>query len=201
MASKKFNKRYFKTLNNFFSEAEKMKTLQKRIKKIRQENKISPNFAEKIMLTVTGVNGCVYCSYLHAKTALEKGVNDQEIQGILKGEFENTPEEKLIALLYAQHWTENAGSPIYESSNKMIDYYGLEKTEYIEFYMEMVNIGNLISNTVEAYKNNIIPDTGKLKFFLVYLFYAPIAFYINIAGKSMKNSIKNKINYLKNNKL
>jgi|GEM_PF-1327690 len=197
----KFNKRYFKTLNDFFSESKKMKILQKKIKNNRQENKIPENFSEKIMLAVTGVNACIYCSYLHTKTALEKGVNNKEIQKILKGDFKDIPEEELIALLYAQHWTENSGNPSDETRNKVIEYYGLEKTEYIEYYIHRVNIGNLISNTVEAYKKNIIPITGKFNFLLTYLLCAPIAFFINIFGKSMKNTIKNKINYLKNNEL
>lgn len=201
MALKKFNKRYFKSLNDFFNEGKKYSILQKKIKNIRPEDKIAPNFAEKIMLTVTGVNGCIYCSYLHAKTALEKGVKDEEIQNILKGEFENTPEEEVIALLYAQHWTENAGNPDTKTREKVIDYYGLEKTQYIEFYMQRVNIGNLISNTVETFKNNIIPNTGKFKFLLVYLLCTPIAFFINIGGKSVKDNIKDKIDYLKNNEL
>ena len=50
------------------------------------------------MLAVTGVNSCVYCSYRHTKTALERRVNNDEIRDILNGEFGNVPENEQIAL-------------------------------------------------------------------------------------------------------
>ena len=91
-------------------------------------------------------------------------------------EFGNFPEQESIALLYAQYWTENAGNPDTNARKRMIDFYGERKTEYIEFYMQMVNMGNIISNTVEAYKNNIIPETGKMNFFLYIYCVLPLHF-------------------------
>ena len=180
MKNKAFKKRYFHTLKDFFLQIKKSTYYRKKLKNIDEKNKISPNFAEKIMLAVTGVNECVYCSYRHAKSALDKGVKLKEIQEILKSEFGNISEKEKVALLYAQHWTEKAGNPDINARKRMIEYYGEHKTEYIEFYMYMVYMGNIISNTVEAYKNNVIPDSGKLKFFFVYLFCAPIAFFIKM---------------------
>lgn len=195
MKNKPFYKRYFHTPKDFFKEVRKSSYYRKKIKNIDKKNKIQPDFAEKIMLAVTGVNDCVYCSYRHTKTALEKGVKIKEIQDILKCEFGNFPEKESIALLYAQHWTENAGNPDTNARKRMIEFYGEKKTEYIEFYMQMVNMGNIIANTVEAYKNNIIPETGKMKFFFVYLLCAPIAFFIKSGTKPVRNIIKDKVEY------
>jgi len=44
--------------------------------------RVSREFSERIMLAVTEVNGCRYCSYFHAKVALKAGME--------KGEIENT---------------------------------------------------------------------------------------------------------------
>ena len=78
---------------------------------------------------------------------MEKGIKLKEIQDILKSEFRNFSEEEQIALLYAQHWTEKAGNPDLNARERMFEYYGKQKTEYIEFYMQMVYMGNIISNT------------------------------------------------------
>lgn len=35
------------------------------------------------MLAVTQVNGCRYCSYVHARMALQAGLSEQEIRTVL----------------------------------------------------------------------------------------------------------------------
>ncbi|MBN2535786.1 MAG: carboxymuconolactone decarboxylase family protein [Spirochaetales bacterium] len=180
-----FKKRYFKTPYEFFKIIKNNFIYAKKIKNIDKKI-ITPDFAERIMLAVTGVNDCVYCSYRHTKTALEKGVKLKEIQDLLKSEFGDSPEEQQVALLYAQHWTEYAGTPDKNMRKKMIEYYGIQKTKYIEFYMHIVYMGNIISNTVEAYKRKVVPDSGRINFFLVYLLCAPIAFFIKSGTKDVK---------------
>ncbi|MBN1409745.1 MAG: carboxymuconolactone decarboxylase family protein [Spirochaetales bacterium] len=173
-----YRKRYLKTPGEFFQLMKKSTGYSKKIKKIDEKNKIAPSFAEKIMLAVTGVNECLFCSYRHAKSALEKGVELKEIQDLLKSEFSGFSEEEQVALLYAQHWADNGGKADEDARKRMVDYYGEQKTGYIEFYMHMVYMGNLVSNTVEAFKNRVVPDTGKAKFFFTYLLCAPIAAFI-----------------------
>ncbi len=62
-------------------------------RRLGRQNRISRAFSEKIMLAVTGVNECAYCSYLHAQTALEGGVNTTEIQKLLAGELGDFAQE------------------------------------------------------------------------------------------------------------
>lgn len=192
-----FRKKYFQKLGDFFSLSKKISKIMKRAKNIEKKDKISQAFSEKIMLAVTGVNSCVYCSFRHTKTALEQGVNSDEIRDILNGEFGNVPENEQIALLYAQHWAESGGEPSTKSREKMIEYYGLAKTEHIELSAAMVYIGNLISNTVEAYKQKIRPDRGKVNFFFTYLLCSPIAFFIRTSGKKHSNFVENNVKFVK----
>ena len=185
MNKNEFRKRYFKTLKIFFKELKKAKYF---IKKFKSNNKdvMSPQFQEKIILAVCGVNSCVNCSYLHTKNALEQGVNDEEIRNLLKGELGDFPEQEAVALVYSQHWAESGGLPIVKAKEKMIEYYGKQKAEKIEALIQLVTVGNLISNTVEAYKFNPNLTDSRIIFLLTYIICLPIAKLIKISGKKGK---------------
>lgn len=190
MKNNNFKKRYFRTIKEYFAQIKKSTSYAKKAKNMDEKDKISPDFAEKIMLAVTGVNDCVYCSYRHAKTALERGVTLNEVQDILRKEFGNFSEKEKIALLYAQHWTEKACNPDMDARKRMIEYYGEKKTEYIEFYLHIVYMGNIIANTAEAYRKKAVPSAGKINFFFLYLLCAPVAFFIKRGTKSIRKIIK-----------
>lgn len=69
----------------------------------RRRGRISPAFAEKIMLSVTQVNDRRYCRYGHLHMALQAGVSEPEIQHLLIGDLGTFPKEESIALAFAQH--------------------------------------------------------------------------------------------------
>ena len=170
-----FKKYYLHNPKEFFSLFKKTFKMAKKAKKIDGSDKISQAFAEKIMLAVTGVNDCVYCSYRHSGAALEKGIDRDEIDLLLKGDFGKVAEEEKVALLYAQHWADSRGDPADKARLKMIDCYGEKKTEYIEVILNMINMGNLVSNTHEAFKNRVRPAHGRVSFYLTCLLCSPIA--------------------------
>lgn len=201
MNASRFHKRYFKKIGEFFRKAKEISKAGKKLKRITPEDNISSSFSEKIMLAVTGVNNCVYCSYLHTKTALEHGVTDKEIQAILQGEFGTLPPDEVPGLLYAQHWTETGGNPTPKARNEVVTFYGENKTASIEYYMQLVNIGNLVSNTVEGYKRKAVPERGKFSFLLTYLLCLPIASFIKRGGLKHRHLVKNDLAYLKDNDL
>lgn len=99
------------------------------------------------MLTVTEVNGCRYCQYAHAKMALSAGLSATEIDSLSSGAFHHCPSEEVPALLYAQHWAEENGSPNTAMREKMHSIYGEEKTRDMELVMRMIRMGNLMGNT------------------------------------------------------
>lgn len=118
------------------------------LRKIPQEKRISPAFSEKLMLSVTAVNECAYCSWLHSRTALEKGVEQSEIEQILAGETQSFTEDELPAVLYAQHFAETKGQVSADARETFFRLYGQEKAAHAEAFITMVCFGNLCSNTV-----------------------------------------------------
>ena len=106
-------------------------------------------FRERLMLAVTAVNDCRYCSYFHAQEALKANLSETEIQTLLAGTFDDAPEEEIPALLYAQHWAESDAHPDATARQTLIDTYGQEKAESIETVLRMIRIGNLAGNTAD----------------------------------------------------
>jgi AhpD family alkylhydroperoxidase len=116
---------------------------------------ISPPFRERLMLAVTSVNKCRYCSYAHTRRALMEGIPHDEIRELDGGTFRRSPADELPALLYAQHWSENSGVPEPEARAKLIETYGLEKTQAIELSLRLIQMGNLMGNTFDLFLNRI----------------------------------------------
>jgi len=147
------------------------------------KEKITPAFSEKIMLAVTGVNQCTYCSYLHTETALKKGVSQEEIEMLLEGTTENHDKEESIGLLFAQHWADTRGNTTEESREKLVNFYGKGRAFHIEFFIITVYTGNMSSNLTFGYKDKILTKWKMFQMFPSYIVALPIAFGINNTGK------------------
>jgi len=115
-----------------------------------RSRRISRAFAEKIMLAVTAVNGCRYCSYGHAKTALASGVSPEEVDLLLSGEIGHVSPDEAPALFFAQHYAESGDHPDSEMVQKLVKTYGQEKARDILAHIRMITFGNLSGNTFDA---------------------------------------------------
>ena len=118
-------------------------------------NLISEAFRERLMLTVTEVNGCRHCQYAHAKMALDAGLTQAEIKALSTGTFNHCPEEEVPALLYAQHWAEADGAPDEDTRQHILGIYGQEKVQAMELAMGMIRMGNLTGNTWDYILNRV----------------------------------------------
>ena len=116
----------------------------------RKGSLVSKEFSERIMLAVTEVNGCRYCSYFHTQVALKAGLDAQEINDTLAGDFGNTPAEELPALLFAQHYAEQAGQPDPETVEKLKTVYGEARARAIIANIRGIMIGNASGNAFDA---------------------------------------------------
>jgi AhpD family alkylhydroperoxidase len=112
--------------------------------------RISKAFGEKIMLAVTRVNGCRYCSYGHSRAALAMGVPDTELQRILAGDLDGFPEHEAVALTFAQHYAESCCKPDPAAWERVVEYYGPAAARDIQAYLRMITFGNLFGNTFDA---------------------------------------------------
>lgn len=147
--SKQFNKRHYNNLGQFWRDMRYPFQNRDKMKLAMGGDLVSPAFRERLMLAVTAVNGCRYCSYYHAKEALKTGLPEAEIRAMQDGIVDNAPTEELPALLYAQHWAENNARPDPDVRQKLIDAYGTTQTDAIDAVLRMIRMGNLLGNTTD----------------------------------------------------
>ncbi len=100
----KFKKRFYTSVREFTSDILYLACNIGGLKRGNLNGAISPAFRERLMLAVTAVYGCRYCSYFHAKRGLKSGVDSEEAVALLAGSLEMCPSKEAIALLYAQQW-------------------------------------------------------------------------------------------------
>ena len=105
---------------------------------------VDKQFSERIMLAVTQVNGCRYCSYGHSRAALAAGLSQSEINELLAGDFASAPQEQLTALAFAEHYAENGGNPDRETVQRLEATYGAEGKHHIIAYIRMIMMGILM---------------------------------------------------------
>lgn len=142
-----FKKRTFSSFSQFLKETAAFLKSWRQIRKAMRSEVISPAFRERLMLAVTVVNECRYCSYAHSKEALKHGISQPELEQILSGEFKECPQREIPAILYAQHWAESDGQPKTEALDKLKEYYSAQEIEHIHLYLRMIRLGNLTFNS------------------------------------------------------
>ena len=144
---------------------------------------IYPAFSERIALAVSGVTNCAYCSWLHTKTSLEKGMTEKEIKILLEGDIKDTPEQEAPALFYVQHRADLDGGFSPEARQHIVDLYGEAKAGHIDFMFQAVYFGNLCSNTVYSVRNNMVQGRKDFKFRIAYFLSLPVAYFIRKRSK------------------
>lgn len=135
---------------------------------------ISRSFVEKIMNVTSAVNGCVYCSWFHARQAAAAGIGDAEIRNLFNLQFESDASDfELPALMYAQHYAETDRHPEGEMTARLFDSYGEKTANHILLYIRIITFGNLSGNTWDAvfsrFKGRPAPSSNVV-FELVFFF-------------------------------
>ncbi|AUB54578.1 MULTISPECIES: carboxymuconolactone decarboxylase family protein [Methanobacterium] len=110
--------------------------------KAKKNKEMSSKFIERLMLTVTEVNGCAICSYAHSKRALESGMNSGEIQNMLSGIMDDVPSDELAAVMFAQHYADTRGNPTHESWQRIVEIYGMNRAMGILGSIRTIMMGN-----------------------------------------------------------
>lgn len=170
-----FNRNIY-TFKTFRQDLKFMFGHRKMIKKTMRD--LDHAFVEKIMTVVTAVNGCRYCAWFHARQAVSSGISPEEVQQMMKLQFQaDASEEELMALLYAQHFAETRRNPSPEMTEKLVAAYGAEKAEEIRIVIRMITFGNLSGNTFDAFLSRFkgIKAEGSNPFFefMFFIFGAP----------------------------
>ena len=110
---------------------------------------IPADFRERLLLAVTAVNQCRYCSWAHSRAALAAGVSHRETEQLLEGVVDLDRPEEVPALYYAQHWAETDGAADPEADAKLVAAYGEETSRHLRTLMRGIRFGNLFGNSVD----------------------------------------------------
>lgn len=144
-----FSKRRYRRPSDALRDMWRIGRERQHIRALMRGEAIDDAFRERLMLAVTEVNGCRYCSYAHARAALTAGLTRADLDAISRGEFHGAPPEQVAALLYAKHWAETDGEPDPEARRQVLETYGEARTRDIELVLRMIRIGNLLGNTAD----------------------------------------------------
>jgi len=121
----------------------------RQIRDVMRGETLTAAFRERLMLAVTTVNGCRYCSYEHTRQALAQGIPAAEIEVLCKGIVDYCPAQEHSALLYAQHWAEMDAAPDPAVRQWVVDVYGSALVAEIEIVLEVIRFGNLAGNSLD----------------------------------------------------
>jgi AhpD family alkylhydroperoxidase len=150
LSGQNFNKRTY-TVGGLINDASRIMLSFWTINESSDEDaSIDRAFSERIMLAVTQVNDCRYCDYGHSVAALRAGVTQTELDAIREGDLSDVPENEIPALLFAQHYASQRGSPDSEALEAIKAKYGEAKAGRILLTVRMITLGNLLGNTFDA---------------------------------------------------
>lgn len=164
----KYSKRVFspkRMWNDFIDIVSKPK----QVKDLLKGKNIHGRLTEKLMLTVTSVNECRYCTWLHSDTGLAAGISKEQIEALLNGEIEDKDE---IALKFALHYAETDQQPEQAEVDFLKKNYGEEKSRDIVTALKLIFFGNLTGNTFDAFFSRLKgkPAEGSNFFFEIFVF-------------------------------
>ncbi len=179
-----FNKRSY-TLRLFLKDIKQLVRNFTYMKSAFEYERISKQFAERIMLAVTAVNDCEYCIYGHSGSSLKSGVWEEEVVSIMNLEYNKSSFDEIVALNFAKHYTEANSKLTKKAYEELVNYYGFEKVNDILIFIQIVSLGNFLGNTVEAFearRNGFVIENGS-NFFETIAFLFASRYY-----KQMKNT-------------
>lgn len=117
--------------------------------------RISQAFAERIMLAITGVNRCRYCSFAHAQAAASAGITSEEVARLLGADLSQVDPSEAIALAFAIHYAENNETPAPGMVARLEEAYGIDTARDIQTLIKIITLGNLAGNTWDAFLSRL----------------------------------------------
>lgn len=114
--------------------------------------KTSAALREKVMLAVTSVNDCRYCSYVHTGLALAEGVDVEALDHLLDAAtFGEVDGREATAILYAKHFADSGRLPSPEAEAAFARAFSAEERTEIMAYIHGIWFANLAGNSGDAW--------------------------------------------------
>ena len=120
------------------------------VRVIRADVQCDQQFAERIRLAVTEVNGCELCAYGHARFALEAGMDADEVRDLLGGITRGLPDDQLPAIAFGQHYADTRGYPHASAWPSIVEQYGEEQALCILLATRTMMWGNAMGIPLSA---------------------------------------------------
>lgn len=138
--------------------ASKSFVILKRSKKYKLMNK---KLKERIMLSITEVNGCSLCSFVHTKIALSAGMSKEDIKEILDGNHLNIPVEDAVAVIFAQHFASSKEQPDTKAIERIVEDYGYKKAELILAACNVITMTNGMGISMDNFYQRLLFNRDK----------------------------------------
>ena len=135
------------------------------IRSWKKSKRINKAFRERIMLAISGVNGCAMCSFVHTKIALAEGISAEQIKQVLGGDFADIPEAEAVGVLYAQSYA--AGKEVIDTASyqRLVDEYGDAKAHCIQQVCQIITFTTVMGITLDGLKQRLTFKKSHNNFF------------------------------------
>lgn len=120
------------------------------VRRARAGTQCDQEFAQRIRLAVTEVNGCELCSYAHTKYALEAGMDRDEVRNLLGGITQGAPDAQLPAIAFGQHYADTRGHPDPSAWQAIVDQYGEQQALCVLVATRTMMWGNAVGIPLSA---------------------------------------------------
>ena len=149
-----YKKKIFNFKTSFQSFGDVLKALRK-ARPFLKKNIVSKAFSERVMIAITNVNGCVYCSWFHSKQAVKSGVSKKEITELFDFKFAELPDREIPAIIFAVQWAEANKRPEKAMLEEFESHYSKNEILALKFFMNAIYVGNLAGNTFDTFLSRL----------------------------------------------
>lgn len=183
-----FNREIF-TMRSFIQHVKLLQTQRKSMKKIFNEKIITKAFIERIMLTSSVVNGCVYCQWGHVGIAKGEGLTEKEISSLFNYDFSSVPAHEKPAVLFTYEYVRTKYHPKSEIIRYFKENYSKNEQKALIAIINMIIMGNRAGNTVSAFISRL-QGRKSLQSSLLFelIVFIPIGFLMHVMYKLSKFS-------------
>lgn len=109
---------------------------------------------ESLWLTVTEVNGCRWCAYVHEGMAGASGMSPEDIKLLLSSEdlerMSTLTEDQRATLAYARAWAEQDGEPPRGMRDQLLERLGEPACRDLHALLRVIDFSNRSGNTVDS---------------------------------------------------
>lgn len=117
---------------------------------ISKKSGIPPKLQEISNLVVSHINKCNYCLTHHKKMAKVAGLNNEEIEKILKGDWSNFSHKEKAVLEYAKAVTEDAENVSEELFSALQKFFSNKEIVNLTLIIGLMNVFNRFNGALEV---------------------------------------------------